>query len=444
MKSSIHRKRVDMIIANGVVLTGSPGEAPLQSGALAIDRGKIIALDHKERIESMFQASKSLDARGGLIMPGLINCHTHLPMSLFRGYADDLPLENWLRDYIFPMERKCLSPEWVYWGSLLSLAESIRCGTTTLADGYFFEEEVARAVEESGVRAILGQGILDFPTPDSPSPEDALSRAETLIQKYQGHPLIQPALFPHTVYTCSPPLLQKCFDLAERYQTPMMIHLAETKEEVKEILGRYGRSPICHLNHLGLLSPSLIASHCVWVTEEEMNMLTLHGVKVVHNPESNMKLAAGVAPIPDFLARKIPVGLGSDGCASNNNLDLFQEMDTAAKLHKIHRLNATQMPAPVVLEMATLGGAKVLGLEKSVGSLEVGKKADIIVVELNRPHLQPPLNLISHLVYSAVGSDVRDVIVEGRILMEDRKLLTLDEERILHEAKELTRSLNKK
>jgi 5-methylthioadenosine/S-adenosylhomocysteine deaminase len=382
-------------------------------------------------------ASQYLKGPGCLAMPGLINCHIHAPMALFRGLADDIPLKKWLEEYIFPAEAKWANEEFVYWGTLLAIAEMLRSGTTTFADGYFFEEQVAVAVRQSGMRSLLGAGVLDFPTPDSPSPAESLKKAVALIEAYADSPLIRPTLFPHSVYTCSPVLLRRCQEIAERHGLPMIIHVAETKSEVEEISKKYGKTPVNYMESLGLLSPSLIACHCVWLTEAEMDLLALRGVKVVHNPESNMKLASGVAPVPDLLARGVTVGLGTDGCASNNNLDLFQEMDSAAKLHKVHRLDPTVMPSEVVLEMATLGGAKVLGLEKEIGSLEVGKKADIIILDLNRPHLQPIYNIISHLVYSATGADVRDVIIDGKLIMQDRKLLTLDEEMIMNKMQEI-------
>ncbi len=435
------KKLADILITNGILLSLSPDSQPIEIGALAISGGRIDALGSQKAIEACYKSSKIINAQGGLIMPGLINGHTHLPMALFRGLADDLPLDIWWKEYIFPAEKKWVDAEFVYWGSLLSLAEMIRSGTTTLADGYFFEAEVARAAQKAGIRALLGQGILDFPSPDSPSPEEGLERIEAFIAQYMGSSLIHPALFPHSLYTCSPSLLARCYELARRYGVPMMIHLAETQREVAEVLKRFGRRPVGHMEGLGLLTSSLVAVHCIWVTEEEMDLLALRGVRVVHTPESNMKLASGVAPVPELLARGVRVGLGTDGAASNNNLDLFQEMDLAAKLHKVHRLDPTVMPSPVVLEMATLGGARVLGLEKEVGSLEVGKKADVIVVQLNRPHLQPLYSGVSHLVYSATGADVRDVVIDGKLVMENRKLLTLDEEEILAKAKEWQRNI---
>jgi 5-methylthioadenosine/S-adenosylhomocysteine deaminase len=411
----------------------------VERGWLAVRGSEILALGTGD--PPLHSAKKRIDGTGCLVMPGLINGHLHAPMTLFRGLADDLPLKSWLEEHIFPAEGKWVSEEFVYWGTLLACAEMIRSGTTTFCDGYFFEDQAARAGLQSGMRGLAAQGILDFPTPDSPSPAESIRRIKNFIQDYSASKLIKPAIFAHTVYTCSPDLLKECRRLSDRHGVPLITHLSETQSEVKEVMNKYGRRPVDHLENLGLLSSSLIACHCVWLTDGEMDLLARRKVRVVHNPESNMKLASGVAPVPDLLARGIAVGLGTDGCASNNNLDLFQEMDSAAKLHKVHRLDPTVMPSPTVLEMATLGGARVLGMEEEIGSLEAGKKADVIVLELNRPHLQPMYNPVSHLVYSATGADVRDVIIDGKLVMENRNLLTLDEEEILEQAKEWGRRI---
>ncbi len=406
----------------------------IENGWLAIRGSEILALG--KGAPPSHPAKKKINGTGCLAMPGLINAHLHAPMALFRGLADDLPLKIWLEGHIFPAEGKWVNREFVYWGTLLACAEMVRSGTTTFADGYFFEDQAARAALQSGMRGLMAQGILDFPTPDSPSPAESITRIKSFIRDFSASDLIKPAIFAHTVYTCSPNLLQECRGLADQYGVPLITHLSETRSELEEVIKKYGRRPVDHLENIGLLSSPLIACHCVWLSEGEMDLLARRGVRVVHNPESNMKLASGVAPVPDLLARGVIVGLGTDGCASNNNLDLFQEMDSAAKLHKVHRLDPTVMPSRTVLEMATLGGARVLGMEKEIGSLEAGKKADVIVLELNRPHLQPVYNLVSHLVYSATGADVRDVIIDGKMVMEKRKILTLDEEEILDQARQ--------
>jgi len=427
---------VNLLLTNGTLLPLSPGSALISRGALAIVDGRIVGLGPKAYVEEHFEATEILDAQGGLIMPGLVNGHNHAAMTCFRGMADDLPLMEWLSRYIFPAESKT-DGEQVYWSTLLACAEMIRSGTTTFGDMYLFEGEVAQAAKEAGMRALVGEVLYDFPSPNYGPSERGFQYTEELINRWQGDPLIRIAVEPHALYTCSPALLGECRDLAERRGVPLLIHLAETKSEIEEVSKKYGKTPVNHMENLGLLSPNLIACHCVWLTEAEMDLLAHRGVKVVHNPESNMKLGSGVAPVPELLAKGVTVGLGTDGCASNNNLDLFQEMDFAAKLHKVHRLDPTVMPSHVVLEMATVGGAKVLGLEEEIGSLEVGKKADIIILDLNRPHLQPIYNIVSHLVYSATGADVRDVIIDGKLVMHNRKILTLDEERIINKIQEI-------
>jgi 5-methylthioadenosine/S-adenosylhomocysteine deaminase len=312
----------------------------------------------------------------------------------------------------------------------------IRSGTTTFSDMYLFEDRVAQVAKQAGMRAVVGEVLYDFPSPHYGPIEQGLKFTESLIQYWQNDPLISVAVEPHALYTCSPGLLKKCRQVADRYGVPLIIYLSETQSEIEEVYKKYGKRPVDHLENLGLFSSPLIACHCVWLTEEEMDLLARRKVRVVHNLESNLKLASGVAPVPELLSRGVVVGLGTDGCASNNNLDLFQEMDFVAKVHKVHRLDPTVMPAQAVLEMATLGGARVLGMEKEIGSLEVGKKADVVILDLNKPHLQPVYNIVSHLVYSATGADVRDVIIDGKVIMENRQLLTLDEEEILRKAKE--------
>jgi 5-methylthioadenosine/S-adenosylhomocysteine deaminase len=426
---------VDLIITNGTLLPMASGSAPIQNGAIAISDGRIDARGAASEIENTFDAATTINARGGLIMPGLVNSHTHAAMTCYRGLADDLPLMEWLTHYIFPAEAKSDGDQ-VHWSTLLACAEMIRSGTTTFSDMYLFEDRVAQAAKQAGMRAVVGEVLYDFPSPHYGPIEKGLKFTESLIQYWQNDPLISVAVEPHALYTCSPELLKKCRQVADRYGVPLIIHLSETQSEIEEVYKKYGERPVDHLENLGLFSSPLIACHCVWLTEEEMDLLARRKVRVVHNLESNLKLASGVAPVPELLSRGVVVGLGTDGCASNNNLDLFQEMDFVAKVHKVHRLDPTVMPAQAVLEMATLGGARVLGMEKEIGSLEVGKKADVVILDLNKPHLQPVYNIVSHLVYSATGADVRDVIIDGKVIMENRKLLTLDEEEILRKAKE--------
>jgi 5-methylthioadenosine/S-adenosylhomocysteine deaminase len=426
-------KQADIIIKNGTILTLDSKNSIFETGFLCIRGDSISKIG--TGTPSSFNAEKIIDARGGLILPGLVNCHTHAAMSLFRGLADDLPLMEWLNNYIFPAERN-MDAEFVYTGTLLALAEMILSGTTTFCDMYLFEDQVARAARKAGVRCLVGEVLYDFPSPNYGPVEKGLEYTESLIQKWHKDPLVSIAVEPHSLFTCSPKLLTASNELALKYKVPVIIHVAETLSEVSEIKEKYGKTPVKYLDSLGLLGPHLIADHCVHIEDADIKTLAVNGVKVVHNPESNMKLASGIAPIPQMLSQGVTVGLGTDGCASNNNLDLFSEMDTAAKLHKVNTLDPTVMDALSVLKMATIHGARVLGLENVTGSLEVGKKADVIVIDTHKPHLTPMYNAASHLVYAARGNDVIHSIINGQPVMEDRELLTLDIAEIITQARE--------
>jgi 5-methylthioadenosine/S-adenosylhomocysteine deaminase len=426
-------QHVDMIIKNGTVLTMDSKNSVFENGFLCVQGDTISHIDDGS-IET-FSSPKTIDAKEGLILPGLVNAHTHAAMSLFRGLADDLPLMEWLNSYIFPVESQ-MNAEFVYTGTLLAIAEMILSGTTTFCDMYLFEDEVAKAAKRSGMRCLVGEVIYDFPSPNYGPVEKAIEYSEGLIRKWRNDPIVSIAVEPHSLYTCSPKLLTMANELALKYEVPLIVHVAETISEVNEIKVKYGKTPIEHLDSLKILGPHLIADHCVCIESSDITTMAKRGVKVVHNPESNMKLASGVAPVPEMLASGLTVGLGTDGCASNNNLDLFMEMDMAAKIHKVNTMDPTVMDAISVLKMATVGGAKVLGLEDFIGSLEVGKKADIIVVDTYQPHLVPMYNPFSHLVYAANGNDVRHTIINGRLVMEDRGLLTLDLDEVIAHAKE--------
>lgn len=428
-------KQADIIIKNGTILTLNSKNSILENGFLCIHGDSIFKIGANN--PTSFKAEKIIDAKGGLILPGLVNSHTHAAMSLFRGLADDLPLMEWLNNYIFPAESK-MDAEFVYTGTLLALAEMIMSGTTTFCDMYLFEDEVANAARKAGVRCLVGEVLYDFPSPNYGSVEKGLEYTESLIQKWHNDPMVSIAVEPHSLFTCSPELLTVSNELALKYNVPLIIHVAETLTEVNEIKKKYGKTPVQHLNSLGLLGPHLIADHCVHLEDVDIKTMATHGVKVVHNPESNMKLASGIAPVPEMLARGLTVGLGTDGCASNNNLDLFSEMDTAAKLHKVNMFDPTVMDSTTVLRMATIQGAKVLGLQDTTGSLEVGKKADVIVIDTHKPHLTPMYNATSHLVYAAGGNDVSHSIINGQLVMENRKLLTLDINEIMERAREIS------
>jgi 5-methylthioadenosine/S-adenosylhomocysteine deaminase len=375
-------------------------------------------------------------------MPGLINAHGHTAMTLFRGLADDLPLQSWLFDKIFPAEAKHLNPETVYWGALLGCLEMIASGTTTVSDGYFFQDATVRAVDRALLRARIAQGVIDFPAPGVADPKENLKIGREFIDRWLGFSeLITPGLFCHSPVTCSEKTLRGAMTISQEYQLPLQLHLAETTAEVEQIIANTGRRPIPYLERLGILNDKLIAVHAVHLTRAEMELLCQKGVRIVHVPESNMKLSSGAAAAAEMLAIGLTVGLGTDGAASNNDLDLFQEMDSAAKLAKISTLDPVCLDAGSVLKMATSWGAAALGMEADVGTLEVGKKADVIVVDSQSPHMTPLYNPRSSLVYSANGADVKDVVVNGRILMKDRCIQMLDADEIMGRVKAISRKI---
>ena len=428
------------MIRNGWVPTMAADDALIEKGAVAVSGDSIADVGPEDALDGRYQAKKTIDARGGIIMPGLVNAHTHAAMSLFRGLADDLPLMTWLQEHIFPAEAK-LTSEMVYQGTLLACAEMILSGTTTFCDMYLFEEAVARAAKRAGMRAVAGEVLYDFPSPNYGPIEEGLKYTEALIDRWRDDPLVTIAVEPHSAYLCSPELLVKAKAIADRNNAPMVIHLSESEHEVNEVRQKHGKTPVEHLAEIGFLCPNLIADHCVALTQKDMALLKDFDVKVAHNPESNMKLASGIAPVPDLIKYGITVGIGTDGCASNNNLDLFQEMDTVAKLHKVHSLDPTVMDARTVVKMATIYGAQVLGLEDLIGSLEPGKRADIIIIDTRRPHLTPMYNIYSHLVYAVSGNDVVTAVVNGQVLMEDRALTTLDVDAVIKDANRIARGL---
>lgn len=428
------KTEVDLLIVNGHVLTLNGPDDRFPDGAVAVHASEIVAVGDTATIQARFHGRKNLAARGCVVMPGLVNGHTHAAMTLFRGLADDLPLMDWLHQYIFPAERK-LTEEWVYRGALLACAEMILSGTTTFCDMYLFEHMVARAAAEAGMRALVGEVLYDFPSPHYGPIENGLRFTESLIREWSGDPLVHVAVEPHAIYTCSPELLRRCDEIARRFDVPLIIHVSENEAEVRQVQDVYGCRPVEHLERLGMLGPRLIADHCVALDDRDMELLAVRSAQVVHNPESNMKLASGVAPIPRLLELGVNVALGTDGCASNNDLDLFGEMDTCAKLHKVVTLDPTVLPARSVLQMATRNGAGALGFGGKVGELTPGMWADIIVVDFGGAHLTPLYEPASHLVYAARGADVRHSIIHGRLVMEDRRLLTLDVEEVMDHAR---------
>lgn len=428
------------LLVCGTVLTMDDEQPLLEGGAVAVAGNTIHEIGAKSELAAKYSEARILEVGRGLVMPGLVNVHTHASMSLLRGLADDLPLMTWLQEHIFPVESK-LTGELVYQGALLSAMEMIKSGTTSFCDMYLFAKDVARAAEKSGMRAWVGEVLYDFPSPNYGELSQGMVYIDEMYATYENHPRVTVTVDPHAVYTCSADLLvrlkEKALDKGSRY----VIHLAETKAEVQGAYEQFGKSPVDHLESLGLLDSSVLAAHCVEVSGEEIALLAERGVKIAHCPESNMKLASGVAPIGAMASALVDIGLGTDGSASNNDIDMFAEMDMAAKLQKVHSLDPTALPAADVLKMATMGGARVLGAEQLIGSLEVGKRADIIVLDLDQPHLTPMYNVPSHLVYAARGADVVHSVIDGDIVMENRRLSAFDEEGVLAHCRELAHRL---
>lgn len=428
-----------LLIRNGIVLTMNDRREIFAPGDVWVRGERIEYVGPCRQRESYGEVDKVLEAEGCAVLPGLINAHTHAAMTLVRGYADDMPLMPWLQEKIWPLEMH-LTGEDVYWGTLLAAVEMLRAGVTTFNDMYHFYEEGERAALDAGIRACPGGVLLGI----LPGAERSMQRAIEYVahraaRRDEGR--IHVMLAPHAPYTCPDSMLLRMAEAARKFRVPIHIHLSETREEVERSLREHGRRPVGHLLELGVLDVPVTAAHCVHLTDEEIRLLKEKDVGVVHNPTSNLKLAVGFARIPDLLRAGVKVGLGTDGAASNNNLDLWEEMRLAALLHKGVSGDPTVLPAEQALWMATRGGAAVLRLEHLIGSLEVGKRADIIVVDLHRPHLTPGYHVVSDLVYSARADDVRTVIVNGTLVLEDRRFLWLDEGKVLQEARRCVEAL---
>jgi len=428
---------IDILITNGTIITMDADRSIIEQGAVAVNNHNIIAIGKTQSLKNKFKPKNIIDAKNGIIMPGLVNTHTHAAMTLFRGFADDLILDKWLKDYIWPAEAKYINAKNVRLRTLLAIAEMIRSGTTTFSDAYFFEDETAKAAKDAGMRTVIGEGLLDFPTPNKKTPEQGLKYTEMLIKKWQDEPLINVAVAPHSPYTCSSSLLKDVKNISENHSVPIHTHLSETKKEVKDIQIKHNYTPVEYLNRLGILDCQVIAAHCVHLTNNDINIMAQKKVNVSHNPISNMKLASGVAPLLSLLKAGVNVGLGTDGAASNNNLNIIKEMNTAVKLHKLFTHEAANINAKTIVEMATISGAKVLGLNSITGSIETGKRADIIIINMNKPNAIPVYNLYSHLAYSVNSSDVETVIIDGKIIMHNRKILTFDEQKVMEDVRTL-------
>jgi 5-methylthioadenosine/S-adenosylhomocysteine deaminase len=421
------RERVDLLVLGGAIVTMNAGRQLIEDGGIAVKGGRIVAVGSRSEVRDRYTARQTIDGSGKTIIPGLINGHTHIPMVLFRGLADDLDLQEWLTKYIFPAEAKNVTEEFVRTGTRLGLAEMIRGGTTTYCDMYYFEDAIADETAKAGVRAVLGETVIDFPVADNKNNAEAMAYVERFVKKWQGHELIVPAIAPHAPYTVSEDHLKAARAFSDRTGAPIVTHISETKREVDDSIKDKGASPIEYLARIGFLNQRVIAAHVVWPTAGELGILKRLGVGVIHNPQSNMKLAAGVSPVPQMMKEGLLVGLGTDGAASNNDLSMWEEMDTAAKLHKVFSGDPKVMSAREALELATIRGAQALHLEKEIGSIEVGKRADLVLVERSELNQIPSYNIYSDLVYATKASGVQTVIINGRLVMQGRRLLTLDE-----------------
>ena len=435
------RRAVSLIVIGGTVITENAAHQVLSPGAIAIDGTDIVAIDTPNAIIRGFSAAETIDELGNVVLPGLVNTHTHAPMVMYRGLADDLALMDWLQKYIFPAEAKTVSPEMVRIGTRLAALEMIESGTTTYADMYYFEEEIAKTTRDAGLRGVLGQTIIQFPVADAKTPAEGLKRAESFIKSFRNDSLIVPAVAPHALYTNDAATLVACAALGRKYGVPVIIHLAETEDEVKIAREQHQATPVGYLESLGFWGPRTLAAHGVWVNDDDIQILKKHGVGVSHNPESNMKLASGTAPVTKYLAAGIALGLGTDGAASNNDLDMFGAMRQASFLAKHATHDPTAVPAQTALDMATIGGARALGMEKLIGSLEVGKRADLVTVSMGAARQTPMYDPISHLVYVTRGDDVRSTIVNGKVLMKNRELRTLDREAVIDAANRLSQKV---
>jgi 5-methylthioadenosine/S-adenosylhomocysteine deaminase len=435
-------RQVSMIVSGGAVVTVDGDRHIYNPGSVAIDGTTIVAAGPAADIASRFKAPEQIDATGSIVIPGLVNAHAHAPMVLYRGLADDLRLQEWLEKYIFPAEAKTVTREMVRAGTQLAALEMIQSGTTAYADMYYFEEEIARATRAIGMRGVLGQTIIQFPVPDAKTPQEGLARTEAFLKEFATDELIVPAVAPHSPYTLDAKTLLASRALATRYGAPVLIHVAETETELGTSKKDHsGLTPVGYLQAIGFFGPRTLVNHGVWVNAADMAILKGHQAAVSHNPESNMKLASGIAPVPEYLANGITVALGTDGAASNNDLDMFEAMRIAALLHKVKTGNPQALPATTALDMATINGARALGLEKVVGSIEAGKRADLAIVSTASARMTPLYDPVSHLVYAAHGEDVQTVMVNGRVLMRGRKMLTLDEASVLAAARRLAQDV---
>jgi len=438
MPAQPRRERVDILVVGGSYVTMDGARRVIEDGAMAVRGDAIVAIGPRAEITAKYAARKRINAAGRIVMPGLINGHGHAPMVLLRGIADDLTLQDWLTKYIFPAEARNVNAEFVEWGTRLAALEMIRGGTTLHTDMYYFEDVIARVTKEAGMRGVLGETILEFPAPDNKSVPQALEHTENYLKKWQGDALIRAAVAPHSVYLANEDTLRKTAALARKYQAPLLIHLSETKKEDSDARAKFGSSPTVYLEKLGFLGPDVVAAHCVWMDAADIALIVKRDVGCVHNPSSNMKLASGVAPVIAMLQAGVRLGVATDGpSGSNNDLNMMEEMDLAAKLAKVTTMDPQALNAEQALAMATIEGARALHMEKEIGSLETGKKADFVLLRTDAPHAVPLYHLYSQIVYALKASDVETVVINGRLVMENRQVLTLKEGEILARARAL-------
>jgi 5-methylthioadenosine/S-adenosylhomocysteine deaminase len=431
------RRAIALVVVGGTIVTENAAHEILSPGAVAVDGTDIVEVGAPEAIAARYRAAETIEARADIVLPGLINTHTHAPMVMYRGLADDLALMDWLQKYIFPAEAKTVSPELVRIGTRLAALEMIESGTTTFADMYYFEEEIAKAAIEAGLRGVLGQTIIQFPVADAKTPADALARAERFIQEFKDNGLVVPAVAPHALYTNDRATLVASAELGRKYGVPLILHFSETEEEVRLAREKYHATPAAYLESIGFWGPNTLAAHAIWVTDDDIAILKRRGIGLAHNPESNMKLASGAAPVSKYLAAGVALGLGTDGAASNNDLDMFEAMRQASFLAKHATKDPTALPARAALDLATIGGARALHMESRIGSLVAGKRADLIVVSMRSARQTPVYDPVSHLVYTTRGDDVRTTVVNGKVLMRDRQVRTLNRDAVIADANRL-------
>jgi len=436
----------DVLIKNATIVTMDPERRVIEDGVIGVNGDSIAFVGTATELQAQPMreqtAKETIDAKGKLIIPGLINGHTHIPMVLMRGLIDDVTLDDWLRKYIFPAEAKNVTEDFVRWGSRLALAEMIHSGTTTFADMYYFEDAEAEETKAAGLRGFLGETWIDFPAPDNKSEAEMMAYTEKYLNKWQGDPLIHASVAPHSIYTCSEKTLKDAAGLARKYHAPILIHVAEMRKEYVDSLAKNGTTPVQYLERIEFLGPDVLAAHCIWVDYTDMMILAQRQVGCVHNPSSNMMLASGVAPVVDERAAGMRVGLGTDGPAgSNNDLDMMEEMDLASKLQKTYRVDPRALGSKGALEMATIEGARALHMEKEIGSLERGKKADLVILNLDVPNAVPMYNVYSQIVYALKSSEVETVIVGGKTLLRNGKLLTVDEAQAMAKANEYAKKV---